>query len=374
MPMMFKIDQGLGTFVSTDINASEKQMEQLRQAVMTVDDDPGSLKKAVKTIKNLISKDSLFLRAYVMLAEMYLDLDDEKQATATYIKGCQAGLKLMPDDFSGPLDMDNPDVICFMHCHTSYASDLVDRGDYKACMEAVLRQLVFDAEDSFDIAYDLGELALMSGDTEEAARILAEQTESRPTAWYSLAYLAFTEGNFPLAASRLRKAFMLAPYAINFMTGSLTPPNIFWEQGPRPPYLPAELTFVESLGNEMWMNNEEAHSFLNWLSQTGQVLTEKAAMVLLSEKSLAAGDVTDEIEKEFQALWNAITEESCRKMVSPVKNPANDEGETDLPWKILASYHEQLAAENDFEDDDDCGCGCGCHEEDDDDDCGCRCH
>lgn len=365
MPMTFQIDQGLGTFVPTDEDAANRQLEQLRQAVMAIADDPGAFKKSARTVKNLLSKDLQFLRAYAMLAEMYIDLDEEKEATAIHIKGCQAGLKIIPEDFNGPLDMENADVQCFMRCHAGYVEALVAKNDYQSALEASYRQMVFDPDDIFGRAAELGELAIMAGEAEEAAKILAEQTENRPTAWYSLGYLAFLSGDLPLAVSRLRKAFLLAPYAVSFLTGRLTAPNLFWEQGPRPPVFHDELYFVEMLGGEMWTLNEGARDFMEWLSQTGLVLTEKASLVKLSEKCLAAGGVTDEIETEFQTLWNSINEDSSRELVQPIEDPAS--GEMAPPWELLAAYHEQLADDDDSEDGCDDDCDCGCRDETDED-------
>ncbi len=364
MSLIFQVRHGLGVFVPTDEEAAGQKLAQLRDIAASLDEGGANPKKAIRAIKSMISKDPLFLRGYAVLAGIHDESDDEEESSALYVKGCREALKLMPEGFSGPLDAENSDVQCFLRCHAGYVEALVAKGDYRAALEASRRQLAFDPEDLFERRRELGELAIAADQLEEAGVILREQLSVRPTAHYSLAYLAFIRGDLPLAADHLRRAFILAPYAMFFLTGRLTAPNPFWEAGPEAPDYREDLLFVEMLGGDLWTHNEAAHGFLEWLCQTAAVLRELAAMVTISEKCFyASGDdcerVYKEAEAEFQKLMQGVEEKSSAALLAKVTDPQS--GEEMAPWELLARTYREMADEAGEE------CGPGRDGGDDDD-------
>lgn len=363
MSLIFKVEEGLGTFVPGNEEQANQMLDQLRVAMGEMAEDVGTFEKALKTIQDILAKDPQFLRAYAMLAEVYIDLDDAETAAEYHIKGYQAGLKMMPEGFSGPLDLENADVQCFLRCHAGYVESLVNKGDYKGALEASRRQLAFDPDDIFGRGQEMGELSILAGLHEEAEEILAEQAAESPLAYYGLAWLALSRQEYVQAAVYLRKAFLSAPYAMSFLTGRMTAPNLFWEQGPNTPSYQEEMFYAETLGGDIWAMEEMPGQFIEWLSQTAVVQKEKAAMIALSEKCLYDGLPGNKAEAEFSAIWNAIDEKSCEALVKEVKEPAS--GRQAPPWVLLAEYQDQVAAW----DDEECDCG-----EEHDEDCGCGCH
>ncbi len=373
MSMIFQVREGRGVFVPKDEDAAARQLTRLRDLADSADEDPGQAKKARRTIKAMIGKDPLFLRGYAVLAQLLEEADEEEKAAELYAQGCQAALKILPDDFQGPLDTDNSDVQCFLRCHAGYVESLLAKSDYQAALEASHRQLAFDPEDMFERRRELGELSILAGRPKEAESILREQVGRRPTAHYSLAYLSYSWGDYPTAIAHLRRGFLLAPYAVDLLTGRLTPPNIFWEDGPQAPDYREDLLFVEMLGGDLWTREEGAHAFLEWLSQTGQALSERARMVLLSEKCFRAdGPEADavlmEAEAEFQALLDAVDERSSAALAVPVIDPVG--GEQVTPWELLARHQQRLTEDEgwDHEHGPDCGCDDDCEEYDEFDD------
>ncbi len=360
MSLVFEIKDGLGLFVPKNEDEALKQREKLREIVSEAAEDEKSLKKVIKSVKAMIDKDPLFLRGSAVAGEFLSNLGDDEselEATEIYVKGCRAALKIMPEDFKGPLDLENSEVQCFLRCHAGYVEALVAKGDYAAALEASQRHLAFDPQHQFERQRELAELAIMADQPEEAERILMEQVEERSTAWYSLAYLSLAAENYAEAITRLRRGFILAPYAVDFMTGRLTAPNIFWEQGPRAPEPQEDLMYVEMLGGDMWAENEEAHDFLEWISQTSLVLRERAAMVELSEKSFARGGADEEVERDFQKLWAGLDDQSSSLLVGRVTDA--ETGEEVYPWELLAMDRDRSLDYDGYdEDDDDGGCGC----------------
>lgn len=375
MSLIFQVREGRGVFVPKDEEAAARQLTQLRDLADSADENPGQAKKARRAIKNMLSKDPLFLRGYAVLAQLLEDAEEEEEAAALYVQGCRAVLKILPEDFQGPLDTDDSDVQCFLRCHAGYVESLLAKNDYQAALEASHRQLAFDPEDMFERRRELGELSILAGRPDEAESILREQVGRRPTAHYSLGYLSHSWGDYPTAIAHLRRAFLLAPYAVDLLTGRLTPPNIFWEDGPQAPDYREDLLFVEMLGGDLWTRSEEAHAFIEWLSQTGQVLSERARMVLLSEKCFRAdGPGADaaliEAEAEFRALLDAVDERSSADLAAPVVDPVG--GEQVAPWELLARHQQRLAEDEGWdhglEADCDEGDGEDCEEYDDFDD------
>ena len=355
--LTFKIENGLGVFVPADQDEADRQEEKLRDLVIAVGSGDTELEQAANQVRDMIKADELFLKGYPLLAEM-VGGDDDEQAEQVYLDGYKAALKIIPADFHGPLDAENADVQCFLRCHTGYVESLTVKGRYKEAIEAVRRQLVFDPSDMFERERELGEMHVMDGQYDEARRILEEQAKNRPTALYSLAYLDFMAENFSRAAARLRQAFILAPYTVDFITGRMTSPNLFWQAGPRAPEYQDELMYVEGLGGEIWTVDNEGLAFIEWLSQTSAALADRATMAAISEKSFLAGEAGTQEADEFMALWEKAGDASVA-LVKMVKNP--ETGDLVHPWELLAEYHEKLNEENGlFEEDDDCGCGCGC--------------
>jgi tetratricopeptide (TPR) repeat protein len=321
----------------------------LRDTAASADENPARAKKARRVIKNMIGKDPLFLRGYAVLAQLCEDADDEDQATELYVQGCRAALKIMPGDFQGSLNTDDSDVQCFLRCHAGYVESLLAQGDYQAALEASHRQLAFDPEDMFERRRELGELSILAGRPGEAEAILREQVGRRPTAHYSLGYLAFSGGDFPAAITHLRRGFLLAPYAVDLLTGRLTPPNPFWDEGPQAPDYREDLLFVEMLGGDLWTREKEAHAFIEWLSLTGPVLMERARMVLLAETCLRAdGPKADAAlqaaEAEFQAILGAVDETSSAALTASVIDPVG--GEEVAPWELLARHQQRLTEDD----------------------------
>ncbi|MDR2947205.1 MAG: hypothetical protein LBV79_10740 [Candidatus Adiutrix sp.] len=345
----------------TDQKEADRQNEQLRALVVGVGNGDVELEKAEADVRAMIQKDAQFLEGYTLLAEIVGGEDDEK-AEKVYLDGYQAALKVMPKDFNGPLDAENTVVQCFLRCHTGFVESLAAKGQYKEAIAAARRQLMLDPGDLFERERELGEMHIMDGQYDEARRILEEQAKSRATALYSLAYIDFLAEKYAEAAARLRQAFLLAPYAADFITGRMTSPNLFWQAGPRAPQFQDELMYVETLGGEIWTADNEARAFMEWLSQTSAAMGDRAAMAAISEKSFAQGEAGAKEADEFMALWNKAGV-AADALVQEVKNP--ESGEKMRPWELLAVYHDQMSEENGFyeeEEEDGCGCGCGGHD------------
>ncbi len=190
---------------------------------------------------------------------------------------------------------------------------------------------------------------LLAGEFEEAARILEADVESRPVAGYSLAYLAFLREDFAASVALLRRAFVLAPYTVDFLTGRVPSPNVFWEGGPHAIDFHENVAYLKQAGGEIWSKSQEAVTFMEWLSQTSLALGERAKMAAVSEKCMAAenGEEMKEAEAEWDALLKSITEESGAKLLEKMDDP--DDGEEMLPWLLYAKARDRTLNEPEFE-------------------------
>ena len=352
----FKIDQNLGTFIPVDQEAAQKQLADLQRIMAEADEGGGE--QAALEIREMIKADPLFLRGYALLGEVLFSADQEDEATEVYVDGCLQALKLVPDDFKGPMDMNNAEVQCFMRCHTGYVESLMLKGEYDQALEACQRQLSFDPADMFERYREVGELAIMADRLSEAEKILTAQLDRRPTAWYSLGFISFANFDYAEAAVRLRRAFVAAPYVVDVITARFTAPNIFWESGPRAPQYDEDMLYVHTLGGHVWCANPQAQAFIEWLSQTSAAVSERAEMVAISERCVRRGSVDAESEKEMMALWESIDLASSEKLIAGLKNP-DDDGELP-PWEYLDRHDQRRQFDGDEEDGHDEGCGCGC--------------
>lgn len=353
----FQTDDGKGTLLPLDQEEARRQLAELQRIMAGADD--GESEQAVDEIRAMIEADPLFLRGYALLGELLFTADQEEEATAVYVEGCRRALGLIPDDFSGPMDMENPEVQCFLRCHTGYVESLMLRGEFEAALKACLRQLAFDPGDMFERYREVGELAIMAERLDQAEDILLGQTGRRPTAWYSLGFLSFLKYDYAEAAVRLRRAFLAAPYVVDVITARFTSPNLFWESGPQAPEYEEDMLYVHTLGGDMWCDNPKAQAFIEWLSQTATALRERSEMVTISEACFYRGEVDEASEKAYQALWESIDAGSSQKLLAPVRNP--EDGEELPPWEFLdrCDQRRRLDEEEGEEHEEGCGCGCG---------------
>lgn len=366
MSLTFTINDGLGIFLPTDEASHAKQLKKVRELVSTDDGEEIRASKVIKGIKRMLVKDPFFIRGWALLGEILDEEGEEDEALQVHVEGYSNALKILPEDFAGPLNTENTEVQCFLRCHTRYIESLVRKEDYAAALAASRRQLELDPDDMYERELELGELAIMAGEEQEAESILFDQVEYRPTAYYSLGHIAFGRGDYALAASYLRRAFILAPYTVAILTGRPMPPNLFWECGPEAPDFEGDMSYMEMMGGDLWGSDEAAHGFLYWLSQTSIVLKEQAAFVGLSEKCFAgtppddlADDFDSEVEAEFEAIMAGIDPESSAALVVEVEDP---DGDTKLwPWELLVLHHKRVAEDDDCECcDDDCDCDGDC--------------
>lgn len=359
MPLIFQLNEGLGFFAPEEPEVADKQLAQLNELLGPAEEENPNPKKIVRSLKSMISKDPLFLRGYALSGQILHDLGDEEQATEMFNRGYRAGLQLIPEDYEGPLNAENPEVQFFLRCHTGYVESLLEKHEYSAALAACRRQLVFDPEDMFARRLELGEICIMAGELEEAEAILLSQTEDRGTAWYSLAYLSFIQKRLAEAATRLRRGFLRAPYAVDFLTGRYTAPNLFWERGPKAPVFNESLFYLNSLGGEMWAEEHEARSFMEWLSQTSVAMFERASMVELSEVCFDSGEPGPEEDQALDDLWQTVDDETSGELIQWVQDP--ETCEEIYPWQLLARHHDRVS-----DDAEDCGCGGHHHEQDED--------
>lgn len=352
--LTFKIEQGLGLFVPADQAEADRQAEELNRILAEADSEDINTKKIINETKAMTEKNPLFLRGYALLAEIFLNLGQEDEAAQACVNGCKEALKIIPGDFSGPMDTNNPEVQCFLRCHTGYVESLMGEEKYAQALEAVKRQLIFDPEDNFERRRELGELAIMAGRLDEAESCLLERIHEYPTAWYSLAFLAFKKGEYALAAASLRRGLLMAPYAGDFLTARFTSSNIFWNSGPNAPSYQEELLYLHTLGGEMWSGDEKAQAFLEWLSQSSVALRERSEMAALAEGCLAKGEVDQTAADTFQALLDSIDEKSSIPLTAKIKDPLT--GDLIEPWELLVRHQKRSENEGEsFEE----GCGCG---------------
>lgn len=341
MPLIFKVDdEGVGRLLPDDPAAYQAMVGQLHDIAAAMDGSRTSLKKALRALKSLIGRDPSFLPAYNALTDITMQLnmetEDFDEAYEWAFKGVKQAFKTLPPDFAGHLDMGEIPDRAFIACHNNRLEALIEGREFGEALEATRRQLALDPEDMFGCADSLGELLIVTKDPEEAGRVLQGQVAGRPTANYSLAFLAFGRGEYAAAATLLRRGFVLAPYAADCLAERPPRPNVFWHQGPQAPDFPAEVAYGRLLGAELWGSAPEAWAFLRYLDGTGLCLGERARMVALSEKCFHAqnGEEMAAAEAEWHALLAAITDETSAPLVAKADDPVD--GETLWPWEIYA--------------------------------------
>ncbi|MGL4208714.1 MAG: tetratricopeptide repeat protein [Candidatus Adiutrix sp.] len=352
-------EQGLGSFSPTNEAELTKLNDQLTDIIDTLDtaDSPHD---AIDSIMALIEKEPKLFQAYAIVGELYTSIEDDQAAFECFTQGYKVGEELIPADYNQPLDAKGDiNVQCFLRCSTGYIDSLVSDGEYEKALEVTRRQLVLDEDDIFERGRELSECLILAGQIGEATKRLKQEVETRPEAWYSLAFIAFDKKEYAQAAAYVRHAFVASPYTGDFLRGCLTTANPIWESGPSTFTTEGAMFYTELLGGEVWGTNPEAALFLEWLGQTSTVMADRAQAVTISEKYFKGEDKAA-LKAAWQKLLEGISPESSQSLVADMCDP--NDNETMAPWKLLAKYKENQHGCDDGCDD---GCGCGtCDSED----------
>ncbi len=141
--------------------------------------------------------------------------------------------------------MDNRSFLRIAH---GYLLGLMHRGDGKAAKALAKKLLAWCPADNLGVRLLMGDISLMTGDTQSAMKSYLKEAADSPAHWYQAGQIAFREGDFVSACTYVRRGIAANPYIAEGLTGRTTiNEHLYWHLKSAqfwPRLMPAELTSV----------------------------------------------------------------------------------------------------------------------------------
>jgi len=291
----------------------------------------------VSECKAILKLEPYFLDAYAHLGN-HGHANGKSSAYSWYKKGYELGLKLVPSNFEGTISWGILENRPFLRCHHGYLLGLIERKKFEDVIFQMQRHLTWNPNDNIGIRYLLGDAYLAAGKLEEARPILEEMSAEYPPSCYSLGLLELVQRRFVQAATALRKGFLGNPYVAEALLGrAILHPHAFWH-GTSDMAPETAMAYVSGLGADLWLPDENALTFLDWLFNCSDVLRERAELLAFREQLLYEHDVArrgDIIEAESKFL-DAFGDNLSVKLIRTV---TDRDGQRQWPWEVKG-WHE----------------------------------
>ena len=157
-----------------------------------------------------------------------------------------------------------------------YLLGLMYRGDGKAAKALAKKLLAWCPADNLGVRLLMGDISLMTGDTQSARKSYLKEATDSPAHWYQAGQIAFREGDFVSACTYLRRGIAANPYIEKGLTGrTKMNEHLYWHASNRNgpewaiDYLRAPVCD--------WMPQEI--DFVDWVFNSSAVLRERASLM-----------------------------------------------------------------------------------------------
>ncbi len=321
-----------GSFVPSEPEKWDVLDERFDNALDSLEADRISEQIFVSECKAILKLEPYFLDAYAHLGN-HDHANGKSSAFSWYKKGYELGLKLVPSNFDGTIPWGILENRPFLRCHHGYLLGLIERKKFKDAIFQMQRHLAWNPNDNIGIRYLLGDAYLAAGKRKEARPVLEKASAEYPPCCYSLGLLEFVQRRFIQAATVLRKGFLGNPYVAEALLGrAILFPHAFWH-GTSHMAPETAMDYVSSLGADLWLPNEEAMAFLDWLFNCSDVLRERAEFLAFREQLLYENDTSrrgDIIEAENKFL-GTIGDNLSGKLIHKV---TDRDGQRQWPWEV----------------------------------------
>ena len=203
------------------------------------------------------------------------------------------------------------------------------RGDGKAAKALAKKLLAWCPADNLGVRMLLGDISLMTGDTQSAMKSYLKEATDSPAHWYQAGQIAFREGDFVSACTYVRRGIAANPYIAEGLTGRIKiNEHLYWHASNRngPEWA------TDYLRAPVYDWSAQEIDFVDWVFNSSAVLRERA---FLMEQHEGLTYERDAVRREPFAtrssyFVNELTDELSKAMVKRIQNRS---GVEIWPWE-----------------------------------------
>jgi tetratricopeptide (TPR) repeat protein len=307
-----------GTFFR-DWSEEEKIDELIDELIDSLEAGRISHKQGLLRAQKLLVKFPGQLEIQNFIANRLWSLEMRDESTDVREKAYRQATALIPPGFKGHISWGEVDNRSFLRIANGYLLGLMHRGDGKAAKALAKKLLAWCPSDNLGVRMLLGDISLMTGDTQSAMKSYLNEATYSPTHWYQAGQIAFREGDFVSACTYMRRGIAANPYIAEGLTGrTKINEHLYWHASNRNG--PDWATDYLSAPVCDWSAQEI--DFVDWVFNSSEVLRERASLM---EQHEGLTYERDAVRREPFALRssyfvNELTDDLSTAMIRRIKN------------------------------------------------------
>ena len=296
--------------------AEEEELDELIDSL-----EAGSIshKQGLLRAQKLLIKFPGQLEIQNFIANRLWSLEMRDESTDVREKAYQQATALIPPGFKGQISWGEVDNRSFLRIAHGYLLGLMHRGNGKAAKALAKKLLAWCPADNLGLRMLLGDISLMTGDTQSAMKSYLKEATDSPAHWYQAGQIAYREGDFVSACTYVRRGIAANPYIAEGLTGrTRITEHLYWHasnrNGPEwaTDYLRAPVCD--------WSAQEI--DFVDWVFNSSAVLRERANLMNQQEGLTYERDAVRREPFALRSSYfvNELTDDLSTAMVKKIQN------------------------------------------------------
>jgi hypothetical protein len=303
--------------------------EELDELIDSLEAGRISQKQGLLRAQKLLVKFPGQLEIQNFIANRLWSLEMRDESTDLREKAYRQANALIPPGFKGQISWWEVDNRSFLRIAHGYLLGLMHRGDGKAAKALAKKLLAWCPADNLGVRMLLGDISLLTGDTQSAMKSYLKEAADSPAHWYQAGQIAFRDGDFVSACTYVRRGIAANPYIAEGLTGrTKINEHLYWHasnrNGPEwaTDYLRAPVCD--------WSAQEI--DFVDWVFNSATVLRERASLM---DQHEGLTYERDSVRREPFALRSSyfVNELSDDLSTTMVKKIQNRYGVEIWPWE-----------------------------------------
>jgi tetratricopeptide (TPR) repeat protein len=193
--------------------------EELDELIDSLEAGRISHKQGLLRTQKLLVKFPGQLEIQNFIANRLWSLEMRDESTDVREKAYRQASALIPPGFKGQISWGEVDNRSFLRIAHGYLLGLMHRGDGKAAKALAKKLLAWCPADNLGVRMLLGDISLMTGDTQSAMKSYLKEATDSPAHWYQAGQIAFRQGDFVTACTYVRRGIAANPYIAEGLAG-----------------------------------------------------------------------------------------------------------------------------------------------------------
>ncbi len=303
--------------------------EELDELIDSLDAGCISHKQALLRAQKLLLKFPGQLEIQNFIANRLWSLELRDEATDVWATAYRQATALLPPGFKGQILWGEVDNRSFLRIAHGYLLGLMQRGDGKAAKTLAKKLLAWCPGDNLGVRMLMGDISLMTGDTQSAMKSYLKEAATSPAHWYQAGQIAFRQGDFVSACTYVRRGIAANLYIAEGLTGrTKMKEHLYWHASTR--HGPDWATDYLSAPVCDWTAQEI--DFVDWVFNSAAVLRERASQMDHQEGLTHERDPIrrQPFTQRGSYFSDELTDHLSKAMVKKVENPY---GVEIWPWE-----------------------------------------